>query len=72
MKIFLTAMVFFVTLVLMVAVAIALVLVLAGPHGGLLPRSFETLVLVLGWALVLGVPPLTARVAWRRLGRRKA
>ena len=72
MKIFLTATVFFVTLVLMAAVAIALVLVLAGPHGGLLPRSFETLVLVLGWALVLVVPPMAARMAWRRLGRRKA
>lgn len=48
------------------------VLVLAGPHGGILPSSLQTFTLVLGWCVVVAVPALVARWAWRRFpGARK-
>lgn len=45
-----------------------LVIFLAGPHGGVLPASFEGVVLVLGWLAVLVLPVLSARFVWRRVG----
>lgn len=70
MKVFLTAFVYLMTLILVGVAAFYFVIILAGPHGGLLPRSFGTVVLVLGWLLVLSVPILVARLAWRRLSER--
>ena len=70
MKLFLTALAYLMTLILVAVTAFYLVIILAGPHGGLLSRSFETVVLVLGWLLVLVVPILVARLAWYRLSER--
>ena len=47
--------------------AFFVVLVLAGPHAGLLPRALEVLVLIAGWAVVIGAPLWVARVVWRRM-----
>jgi len=46
--------------------AFFVVLVLAGPHAGLLPHALEVLVLIAGWAVVIGVPLWVARMVWRR------
>ncbi len=43
--------------------------VLAGPHSSVLPSPVQPAVWLLGWAAVLLVPLLVARVAWRRTGR---
>lgn len=69
MRILLTVLAFMLTLCLSAVLGFLAVLFLAGPHGGLLPKSAETLVLALGWLLVLLVPALVARVVWRRVGR---
>ena len=45
-------------------------MLLAGPHGGWLPASMQSIVLVLGWAAVLVLPVLCAVWVWRRLGLR--
>lgn len=46
------------------------VLILAGPHGGLLPRWSEKIVLAIGWLAVFVLPSLVALKVWRRYGRR--
>lgn len=45
-------------------------IILAGPHAALLPDLLNTVVLVLGWLAVLGLPVLASRYVWRRLGQR--
>lgn len=45
-------------------------LALAGPHASLVPAFLQPVVLLLGWAVFLAGPPLVARAAWRRSGRR--
>lgn len=65
-RLLLTAAAFLVALVLTAVAAFFLVLFLAGPHGGILPASFETPVLVAGWVLVLVVPAWCGRRAWTR------
>lgn len=69
MRLLLTIGVYLGALALATVVAFVAVIVLAGPHGGLLPRAFEKPVLILGWLSVLFIPAWTARVVWRRLGR---
>ena len=69
MRLLLTIGVYLGTLVLVAVAAFVAVIVLAGPHGGLLPRAFEKPVLIFGWLCVLFVPAWIARVAWLRLGR---
>ena len=32
------------------------VIILGGPHGGVLPDSFQTLVLIMGWLALITVP----------------
>lgn len=71
MKLFLTVLVYLMTLIVVAVASFYLVIILAGPHGGLLPSSFGTVVLVLGWLLVLGLPILAARWIRRRLNERK-
>ncbi|HET9270241.1 MAG TPA: hypothetical protein VFO31_18825 [Vicinamibacterales bacterium] len=39
---------------------------LAGPHSSMLPSAVQPAVWLLGWAAVLLVPVLVARMAWRR------
>lgn len=58
---FLAALAYFVSLVVVAVCAFFVVIVLAGPHAGLLPRPFEVLVLVAGWASVLIVPVLVTQ-----------
>jgi hypothetical protein len=41
---------------------------LAGPHGGALPDALAPAVLLLGWAVLIGIPILVARRVWRRGG----
>lgn len=43
--------------------------VLAGPHSSMLPSAAQPVVWLLGWAAVLLVPVLVARMAWRRTQR---
>lgn len=69
MRLLLTIGAYLGTLALVTVAAFVAVIVLAGPHGGLLPRAFEKPVLIFGWLSVLFVPAWIARVMWRRLGR---
>lgn len=71
MKLFLTVVVYLMTLILVAVASFYAVLILAGPHGGLLPSSFETVVLVLGWLSVLVLPILPARWVRRRFNERR-
>jgi hypothetical protein len=50
-------------------VAFFAVLVLAGPHGGLLPRSLHGAALALAWLVVLALPACMTVWTWRRTGR---
>ncbi|MBL8516209.1 MAG: hypothetical protein JNM76_04475 [Betaproteobacteria bacterium] len=70
MRALILAVVFVVTLVLTAVAAFVLVMVLAGPHGGLLPRAFEPIVFIVGWVAVLAIPTATTVWAWRRMGNR--
>jgi hypothetical protein len=55
------------SLVVTAAIAFFAVLFLAGPHGGALPASLHTVTLALGWLIVITVPALITRWAWRRV-----
>lgn len=68
-RLFLTLLAYVLTLAAVTLAAFFAVIVLAGPHGGLLPRSAETPVLALAWLAVIVVPVLVARLAWRRAAR---
>jgi hypothetical protein len=60
---------YLVTVTVVAVVTFFLVILLAGPHGGLLPRALEGVVLIVGWSLVLVLPFLAAWAMWRRLGK---
>jgi hypothetical protein len=64
----LTAAAFLATLVVVGAATIFAVLAFAGPHSDMLPKPLQILVYVLAWAVLLGLPALAARAAWRRTG----
>ena len=66
MRLLLTIGAYLGTLAVVAAAAFLAVIVLAGPHGGLLPRALEGAVLVLGWLAVLLVPAWVAWIVWRR------
>ncbi|MGZ5586836.1 MAG: hypothetical protein ACXWE4_09175, partial [Methylobacter sp.] len=53
MKVLVTAMTYMISLVAVVVVTLYVVIVLAGSHAGLLPGWMETVVLVIGWLVVL-------------------
>ena len=66
MRLVLTALAYLITLAFVSVASFYLVIILAGPHGGLLPRPFEVVVFILGWLLVIVAPILVARLVWRR------
>lgn len=66
MRLLLTIGAYLATLAVVAAAAFLAVIVLAGPHGGLLPRALEGAVLVIGWLAVLVVPAWVAWAVWRR------
>lgn len=68
-RLLLTAAAFLVALILTAGVVFFLVLLLAGPHGGVLPASFEKPVLVAGWMLVLAIPVWCGWRVWTRTRR---
>lgn len=43
------------------------VFLLAGPHGGALPQALHGAALAAGWVVVMVVPAMAGRWAWRRL-----
>jgi hypothetical protein len=47
------------------------VLVVAGPHSSVLPSVLQPVALLLGWAVLLGVPIWVARKVWRHAGPRE-
>jgi len=47
-------------------------MLLAGPHSSMLPSFAQSLVVILGWLVLLVTPVWLARAAWRRAGRRAA
>jgi hypothetical protein len=69
MRFLAAALAFFATLAVTALVAFSSVMFLAGPHGGVLPSSFQTAALVVGWLLVAIVPIAVARWVWHRLDR---
>lgn len=66
MRLLLTIGAYLGALAIVAAAAFFAVIVLAGPHGGLLPRALEGAVLVVGWLAVLVVPAWVAWTVWRR------
>ena len=60
---------FFVLLVSTAVTVFFAVIFLAGPHGGVLPRSLHTATLALGWFCVIVIPLVGARWVWRRCSR---
>jgi fructose-specific phosphotransferase system IIC component len=69
MRFLVALLAFLVSLVPTAAAAFFAVMFLAGPHGGVLPAPLHTATLALGWLLVLVIPALVARWAWRRYAR---
>jgi len=69
MRVLLTIAAYLGTLATVSVAAFFAVIVLAGPHGGLLPRAFEGPVLIAGWLAVIAIPLWVARAVWRRAGR---
>lgn len=66
MRFFLTLLAFAASLIFTAVAVFFAVIFLAGPHGGALPASLHTTTLAVGWLVVLAVPVLVARWAWRR------
>lgn len=66
MRLLITLAAYMGSLVAIGVAAFFIVLVVAGPHAGLLPHALEVLVLIAGWAVVIGVPLWVARMVWRR------
>ena len=66
MRILLVIVTYLGTLVLVSVVAFFAVILLAGPHGGVLPRAYGNLVLIVGWFAVITVPLWAAWAVWRR------
>jgi hypothetical protein len=66
MRVFLAIATYFGTLVLVSVIAFFAVLLLAGPHGGVLPRAYGGVVLFIGWIAVIALPFRAAWAAWRR------
>lgn len=64
MRILLTALAVVISAVITAIVMFFAVLVLAGPHGGALPRSLHTATLALGWLIVFAVPVFVGRWTW--------
>ena len=69
MRVFGALLAFVVSLIVTATAAFFAVLFLAGPHGGALPSSLHTATLALGWLVVVVVPILVGRWAWKRLAR---
>lgn len=67
-RILATPIAYVVSLVIIATIALVAVLLLAGPHAGLLSGPLETVVLVIGWLAVLGLPAFVALRVWRKLG----
>jgi hypothetical protein len=53
-------------LALLSPIVFVAMVVLAGPHSSVLPPAVQPAAWLLGWAAVLLVPVLVARMAWRR------
>jgi hypothetical protein len=68
-RLLLTVLAYLASLAAVAVAAFFGVIVLAGPHGGLLPRSAEPVVLAFGWLAVLLVPAWVARAVWLRTAR---
>jgi hypothetical protein len=66
MRLLLASLAFLISLAVTAAVVIVAIFFLAGPHGGLLPMSFHSAALLLGWLVVLGVPLFVTKWVWRR------
>ena len=60
MRILATAFAYVVSLVVMATIALVAILLLAGPHAGVVGSPMETVVLVIGWLAVLGLPAFVA------------
>ena len=69
MKYVLTAGAYLVSLVLTAIAASFALIALVGPHGGMLPRTFEKPVLALAWLSVIALPVLSARWMWRYVSK---
>jgi hypothetical protein len=67
MRVIGTCVAVLVALAVIAPVAFFAVFFLAGPHGGALPSSLHATTLIVGWLLVVVVPILVGRWAWRRL-----
>jgi len=65
------AVVYLCALAILAATGFFAVLLLVGPHGGLLPRQFTTLVFALFWLTVLIAPFAIARRVYKRYGEKK-
>jgi hypothetical protein len=72
MRILLTTLAVLISGVLTAIVMFFAVLVLAGPHGGVLPRSFHKVTLALGWLVVFAVPVFVGRWTWHHGPRSRA
>lgn len=66
MRVLLTITTYLGTLAVVGVAAFVAVMLLAGPHGGLLPRTFEVPVLIAGWLAVIAIPLWVAWLVWRR------
>ena len=56
--------------VLLAPVCFFATMFLAGPHSSMLPSFAQSLVVIVGWLILLVTPVWIARSAWRRVGRR--
>jgi hypothetical protein len=65
----LAALLFVVAVAAVAALLFFPVMLLAGPHSDLLPATLQPVVLLAGWAAVVGVPAWCARALFRRLTR---
>jgi hypothetical protein len=65
----LAALLFVVAVPAVAALLFFPVMLLAGPHSDILPGVLQPVVLLAGWAAVVGVPAWCARGLFRRLSR---
>lgn len=66
MHILWTLLAYIASLIVIAPVTLVVVLLLVGPHTGVLPMSLERPVFLIGWLVVLLVPPWIAYKVWKR------
>ena len=66
MRVLLTAVTYLVSLAVLAPLLFFAVMLLAGPHSSMLPSMMQSVVVLLGYLILIVAPVLVARAVWLR------